>query len=301
MVGVLSPYYRQTRTERLIATGRLLLAAFSLVAIYLDAYEPSRYEQVAYSTLAAYLVYAAVIVALLWSSVTPPVHLPLITHAVDLTAFFVLIYLTEGPTSPFFVYFVFALISATLRWHWQGALWTAAVALSGFIGLGVYTGVVLQDPAFQFNRFVIRSVYLAVVAVLLGYLGEHQERLQREISELASWPVGLSEEAANLVRDALEKSALTLGAPRVLMAWEEKEVPAAHVATWSNGQVTSSRIQESGFQSRVAEPLKEKSFLCHDCRSASPSVLYLGAEGFEFWRGTPLDVDFQNRFAIDGS
>ncbi len=301
MVGLLSPYYRQTRTERLIAAGRLVLAAFSLLAIYLDPSEPSRYVDVAYSALVTYLAYAALIVLVLWSSMTPPTRLPIVTHGVDLAAFFILIYFTEGPTSPFFVYFVFALISATLRWHWSGTLWTAAVALAGFIGLGVYIGEVLGDPAFELNRFVIRSVYLAVAAVLLGYLGEYEQRLQREISGLASWPVGLPEKTSSLVRETLEKSALTLGAQRIVMAWEDKEEPAECLATWFNGEFASSHERPSSLQRRVAESLREKSFLCHDCRNLSPSVLCLGAEGFQFWRGAPLNVDFQNRFAIDGS
>src|SRR5512147_895650 len=114
MVGVLSPYYRRARTERLIAAGRLVLAAFSLLAIYLDPSEPSRYENIAYSVLAAYLVYAALVALLLWISLTPPTRLPIETHTVDLATFFILIYFTEGPTSPFFVYFIFALIAATL-------------------------------------------------------------------------------------------------------------------------------------------------------------------------------------------
>ena len=45
--------------------------------------------------------------------------------------------------SPFFLYFMFSLLCATLRWQWQGVLWTSVAALAIFVGLGIYSGVCL--------------------------------------------------------------------------------------------------------------------------------------------------------------
>ena len=51
---------------------------------------------------------------LVWSWPTTPALLPPITHAFDLVAFSIFMYFTHGPTSPFFVYLVFALLCGPL-------------------------------------------------------------------------------------------------------------------------------------------------------------------------------------------
>jgi len=53
--------------------------------------------------------------------------------------------------------------------------------------MGVYAAEVLHDPAFELNRLITRSVYLAVVAALLAYLGAYEQRLS---SELSKWRRG---------------------------------------------------------------------------------------------------------------
>lgn len=188
--GILDSHYSpQHRAERLIAAGRVVLVAFSLLPIHLDPSQPAKYSKLAHHLLVAYAVYALLLVLLVWRSDATLGRLPLITHAFDLAVFSVFIYFTEGSASPFFVYFVFSLLCATLRWRWRGTLWTAVAALAAFIGIGVYAAEVLRDPSFELNRFIIRSVYLAVVAILLGYLGAYQQRLSSEMSKLAAWPL----------------------------------------------------------------------------------------------------------------
>jgi hypothetical protein len=73
--------------------------------------------------------------------------------------------------SPFFAYFLFFLFCTTLRWGWCGVLWTALSALATFLGMGIVAAQTLQDPEFEPDRFIIRGVYLGVVASLLAYLG----------------------------------------------------------------------------------------------------------------------------------
>jgi type I site-specific restriction endonuclease len=46
------------RTEQLIASGRVVLASFSLLAIWLDPSAPAKYADLVYALLAVYVVYA---------------------------------------------------------------------------------------------------------------------------------------------------------------------------------------------------------------------------------------------------
>lgn len=216
---LLDPQYSpQSRAERLIAAARVVLAAFSFLAIWLDPSEPTRYAQTAYAILAIYVGYALLTALLVWRSTAPLGRQVFVMHAFDLGVFSLFMFFTQGPTSPFFVFFVFSLVCGTLRWQWRGTLWTAVVALAAFVGMGFYAAKVISDPAFELNRFIMRSVYLAVVAALLAYLGLYEQRRRGEIARLAAWPPVVPHEVRLLVRETLEHAARVLGAPRVLMA-----------------------------------------------------------------------------------
>lgn len=116
------------RSEGLIALGRLVLAAASLFATLLDPPESARHAERAYFFLAGYLAYALLLIPLAWRPRASLRPLGLITHLADLAAFTFLIQITEGPASPYFLYFMFSLLSATLRWQWRGTLWTSVAA-----------------------------------------------------------------------------------------------------------------------------------------------------------------------------
>lgn len=292
-------YSPQSRAERLIAAGRVVLAVSSLFAVWLDPAEPAKYADVAYSLLAAYVVYSAAIALLVWRSDAPSHRLALVTHAFDLTFFSLFIYFTWGSASPFTAYFVFALVCATLRWQWRGTLWTALVSLAMFLGVGLWVAAVLDDPGFQVYPVIVRSVYLVVVAVLLGYLGVHEDHTRREMALLAAWPQDVPRDIEVLVKGLLEHASQAVGAPRVLLAWIEREEPWIYLASWSEGALEWSRAAPEAFGDLVAAPLRQDSFLCLDATTEEPAVLHRGREGrLQRWRGSPLDAGLRDRFSL---
>jgi signal transduction histidine kinase len=219
-------YSPESRAERLIAAGRVVLATCSLFAVWLDPTEPAKFASVAYSLLASYVLYALLLVALVFRFGTPSRIGRAVSHGFDLGFFSLFTYFTNGPASPFVAYFVFALVAATLRWQWRGTFWTAIVSLGTFVGLGFYYAEVLRDAAFQITPFVVRAVYLTVVAVLLGYLGRHEERTRREIAMLAAWPTQPAERSLEVVAEALLRTArAVLDAPIAVALWCDHEEP----------------------------------------------------------------------------
>jgi signal transduction histidine kinase len=295
-------YSPQSRAERLIAAGRVVLAASSLFAVWLDPTEPAKYAQVAYSLLAFYVLYSGIIAVVVFHSDPPPNRQRLFTQVFDLSFFSLFLYLTAGPASPFLIYFVFSLVCATLRWQRRGVFWTTVASLCVVLGLGLYFSEVAADPSFKLYPLVIRGVYLAVIAVLLGYLGAYEEQTRREMASLAAWPDPLPQdrpqEVELLVGGLLEHAAKAVGAGRALLAWGEREEPWLYLALWDGRSCSWARASPGTFGQLVAEPLQEASFLCPDVAHAQPAVLLKAAAGLRRWRGKPLDPALRERYEM---
>jgi signal transduction histidine kinase len=294
-------YSPQSRAERLIAAGRVVLAVASLFAIWFDPSEPARAAGVAYTFLVCYVLYSVAVAVLVERAGAPSNRLRVITHAVDLAFFSALMGFTVGTANPFMTYFVFAVVCGTLRWQWRGALWTAAASIACFLGVGLYFSLVLHDPIFSLYSIVVRAVYLIVIAVLLGYMGVHEARTRRDMALLSSWPQGSQGEIRALLGPLLGHAAQALGAPRLLLVWVEREEPWVYQASWSGGEIAWARsapVDPSGEERWVAPPLWHRGFLCLDAAGPSPEVLRAAEEGFVRWRGAPLDAALRERHRI---
>jgi signal transduction histidine kinase len=227
-VRIRSDYAPQARAERLIAAGRLVLAVSCLIAIYLEPSTPAKFQKATYTLLVIYTVYATVVAIAAWRGLVPSNRYRLFSHSLDLVLFSVFVYLTEGPASPFFLYFVFSLFCATLRFSWRGILATAIAAIAIYGALALLAS--WQDPSFEPSRTLIRIAYLAVIAALLVYLGVYQHRLRIELASLAAWPRELATRPEDALNVTLAHAAAVMSVPRVLLTWEEAEEPWVYVA-----------------------------------------------------------------------
>lgn len=297
-MAITSSYSPQGRAERLLAASRALLASCSLFAVWFDPTEPAKYVAITYSLMVGYVGYALLLVFLAWRSDVTLVRARLFTHCIDLAIFSLLIYVTEGaPTSPFFVFFLFSLVCGTVRWQWQGTVWTAAVALPLFVSSGLYSSEILHDPSFDLNPFVNRSVYLVVATVLLSYLGAYQSWLSDELFKLAAWPRTTSHDARLLVSTILEHAGTMLNTPRILLVWEDPDEPWLNWVTWEPNSFTWTQESLSRFQTLVAEPLREVNFLCLNAQGPAPTILQTPTTEVAHWQGRPLHPDFQAHVA----
>ncbi len=179
---------------------------------------------------------------LVWKAPVPPKHLGLATHAFDLAMFGVVVSFTRGPVSPFFMFFVFALVSAALRWQWRGISWTAGAALATLLGSGLW-GVLASAPGFELNLFIVGGVYLIVVALLLGYLSDHEKRLRDEVSRVSAMEehIRFARDLHDGVVQSLTGAALRLGTLPVLF---EKDPEAARRTVEEVGDLIAAEQRE---------------------------------------------------------
>jgi signal transduction histidine kinase len=291
-------YSPQGRVERAIATARLVFALFSLLAIGLDFDEPAKHADLTYSLLIGYASYSTVLVALVWLTRFPAVLLRLPMHALDLAIFSILMYATESwPTSPFFAYFIFALLCGTLRWQWGGAMATAAVSVVLFLGIGAYQFA--NDPAsLDVDRLIIRAAYLSAAGGLLTFLGMYELRLRRELGKLAGWPHIVPSDLDLTVRKALAQVAAVMRAPRVLVAWHPPEQYGVRLALWSREGFRTRAESPVTLGPLVAPRLEASDFVCDDCAAEPALALTAAPSPGERWLGEPVNSSLRDRFAL---
>ncbi len=283
------------RRERLIAGCRVALAAFSLFAVWLDPSEPAHSAPVAYALIAAYALYSALLTLWVWGAKATPAILPLLVHAIDLALFCVVVYFTAGPSSPFFVFFVFTLAAAAVRWQETGTLWTAIASLLAFLVVGLYSASRFPEAGFELNRFVIRSIYLAVAAVLFGYMSAYENRLRAKVAGLGEWPAGMPTEAAGVVRALLGHAAKALATPRTLLVWEEAEEPWCHVALWSAGELDWRREAPDAFAPLAPGELAEAAFFAAERPGGDAPLRLVTPGGLKSWAGDPTPPGLRQR------
>jgi signal transduction histidine kinase len=189
-------------------------------------------------------------------------------------------------------------LCGTLRWQWRGTLWTAVVALTAFVAMGFYAEYILQDPAFELNRFIMRAAYLGVVAGLFGYLGLHESQRRSQLSQLAAWQRAPLLDLEKLLAQIMGEARSILRTQRVLMVWEESEEPWIHLVLFSDGKLERSRKPTGSFASLVAEPLEGKSFFSQDVRQSSAVAVDGDTHAAQRWHGAPVNDELQRMFDI---
>jgi signal transduction histidine kinase len=177
--------------ERVLAVGRAFLTVSGLVAIYLDPTEPSRLRGVTYGVLLAYALYSMAVLLYVHKSARLTPRHGRVLHGLDVAWTSALTFVSEGPVSPFFLFFLFVVLAAAYRGGFRGTMGTAAVTVAVFL---VETAIAAAGPwkatwfasfAFELNSTILRVAYLLLTGVLLGYLAEQEKQSHAELAAIA--------------------------------------------------------------------------------------------------------------------
>jgi signal transduction histidine kinase len=227
------------RIERWLATARVILAVSALVTIQMDPKElgPS---WAAYGLFVFYMANGILILMLLRRRQQSTAAFRLMVHAGDIAWPALISIFSEGPRTPFFLFFVFVLAAAAYRWGFWETLGTAAaevallwaesfVLLHASLGPGgslpwaALSGLRVNVREFEPQSLFMQSVYLLVMGLLLGYLAEQQKHLRAEKAVVTGTLSRIRVEAGlNGTIEQIFREAMSMyGASRAVVASQE--------------------------------------------------------------------------------
>jgi len=217
-------------TDRAVGCLRVFLAVAGLIAITVDSTQPALYTSTAYTILALYVALAAAfLLSGSWFSKVAPRSFAVATHTIDVSVAAAVMLCTEGPDSPFFVFLTFPLLAAAYRWGLRETLTTAAAALALLAissllidsQLPVSSGILAGS--FSVNRLIMRSTYVVIASILVGYLAEKEKQRRREAAALGELMSRTRADAGlgGTLQALLGSLAQLFRAPRALVVVEE--------------------------------------------------------------------------------
>lgn len=169
------------RIERVISVARLFLAVIALIALELDPVEPVSYGPIAQALFVMFAGHSVAALLVLRRRPRRARVFGFTMFTVDLLAAVMTLPIAP-PNSAFFVFFLFVLASAAFRWGFVETLFTTAAALLFMLAQPLATSYFpalsggYDDP----NKFVVRTAYLAMMGLLLGYLADEGRLLRAE-------------------------------------------------------------------------------------------------------------------------
>jgi signal transduction histidine kinase len=249
--------------SQVVAYSRLALACLALAAVHIDPVQKSEISGFAFAVVAGYAVYALAL-AIACNFETIENKGPIVRHAFDICFCVALTLLTEGPVSPLFVFFTFAIVSGALHWGTRGAIGTAALLLGFYLAfghsdLGAWTVT-------DFKRLFVLAPYLTIAGLLFGYVGAYRQRNRERLARLADWPaVEADTDDEPSLTALLRHAALVLGLDRVVIVWEDAAEPGWRVSHFNTRDGEAGRRHGGRIESKlVSDALANLAFMGTD-------------------------------------
>ena len=256
-----------SRTERIIAGARLVLAIAAFALLIVQPAESSRDATEARRVAALYFLYAVAVIWIVDRGLMRIEYVGIGSQALDTLWFPIVLLYSQGENSPFFLYYVYSLVTAGFRWGFLATL------LCNTANVVIYTMVhfATVQSQFEFARFWVRPTYLYVLACLIGYLGEYQKRTQQNLRALAelSGSIRFQSQFPRMLAEAMEKVRQSFRSDQCVLLLEDRDTGQIVVRkTGKRGQKNLRRSASSpaGEADFLLEPRQNLGYLVNPHR-----------------------------------
>ncbi|HTT77080.1 MAG TPA: histidine kinase [Candidatus Binataceae bacterium] len=162
-----------------IAVARTVLSVLALTSWYVDPSDGGWFsiDTSSLIVLSLHLAYSSATFVLIRRGVASAL-LPGICTIFDIAFAALITFLTEGPTSPSWLFFVFAIVAVDARTSFRAAL---AVTISSALVYFVLLAAFIPGPK---DEYLMRSAYLAIIGYLVGFIGAQRARFEARVHDL---------------------------------------------------------------------------------------------------------------------
>ena len=178
---------RSDQTERSIAVSRLVLAVAGIVITTVDQRPELLNPIYVVVALVLYAIYSAVLFWLFSTHRLSARRTSKTVLIVDVFWFAAIVALSEGGTTPFYLFYLFGVCTAAVRWGIRTTMRVAASSACIYFVSVCIVRYIAHDGDFGLHStHFFRPVYLILLGYLVGTIGEQELTAKRRLIEMIS-------------------------------------------------------------------------------------------------------------------
>ncbi len=172
--------------ERAVAWLRLGFAVLAVAVIQLNPERVARFPLMSGLVLGSFLFYSGIALVLVVTRKSVLGSLGSVATGLDVVWIALIVFSTGGTRTPFFFYYSFPVITASLRWGLKGSLPVAFIGVAIYIAIRLSLAAESVDQPIGIDTIVVRSLYLIFLAGVFGYISEFEKRQNQKLLALSN-------------------------------------------------------------------------------------------------------------------
>ena len=170
---------------RAVAWLRVAFAAIAVVVIQLNPERVTRYPELSSFSLLSFLFYSLAVLYLARRNMLISSPMGIVTTSLDVVWIAVIVFSTGGTRTPFFFYYSFPVITASIRWGLKGSIPVALVGVSLYGVVRLSLAAESMESPIGIDVLVVRSLYLVLLACIFGYISEFERKQNQRLLALS--------------------------------------------------------------------------------------------------------------------
>ena len=171
--------------EKAVAWLRCVFALIAVAVIQLNPDRIARFPTLSIYALSSFSLYSLVILELTRRRTLGSSVIGFVTTSLDVVWIALIVFSTGGTRTPFFFYYSFPVITASVRWGLKGSI---PVALAGVAIYGVIRLTLAaesMEAPIGIDTILVRSLYLVLLAGIFGYISEFEKKQNQRLLTLS--------------------------------------------------------------------------------------------------------------------
>lgn len=172
--------------DRLVAWLRVAFAALAILVV--EFVNPSRialFPTLSIFSLGVFFLYSLILLYLTRQNKLISKNTALATMVLDIAGIALIVFSTGGTRTPFFFYYSFPVLTASLRWGLKGSIPVALVGVALYAVVRLTLAAEAMAQPLAIDTIIIRSLYLILLGCVFGYLSDFERKQNQRLLALS--------------------------------------------------------------------------------------------------------------------
>jgi signal transduction histidine kinase len=172
--------------ERLVAWLRVAFAALAIVVIeFINPSRVARFPTLSIFSIGSFFLYSLAVLYLASKNKLASKAAGLLTTVLDVVGIALIVFSTGGTRTPFFFYYSFPVLTASVRWGIRGSIPVAVVGVALYAAIRITLAAEAMAEPIGFDTIIVRSLYLILLGCVFGYLSDFEKKQNERLLALS--------------------------------------------------------------------------------------------------------------------